>query len=354
MSANDILERLSCFRGAKGYAYNKNAVECLLKERYGGRLPNRGREESVPLYTTSDGETVDYVYKGHYFNNRPNEIKNHLLVCIKDKDGNTVKKIGVKEIWNLLSKVADKDPALVACVALVFYHLMNKTYHTRFNRLLADNNWNINERQLSEEKLLKIPVFPNDIIHALNGLVGYVEMADDVSISFEAFTIFWELCFIKDEYIISSFHSGADFTRKKICNLVIHVADYFMGLISYGDLLEMLADDTMERDCQYYEIAVATKGAVRSAEEDLIKALKKEDIDYIENCRLTIGDREIRAFLAIPSANIYVLSSSVISKTKGVERYYHDTGNRVFLLSGVYNRESFDDMLSRIIKYAKK
>ena len=353
LSAEEILSRLSCFEGVKGLAYNKEAIERILNESFAHRL-NWPRERHACLCITSNKEKVEFIYSRNDFSNSLGEIKRYLSPCIINQSGHVVKKIKIKDIWNLMDELADKDPELVACVALVFYHLMNKTYHKKSIIPLGDKSWNAKDRKNNDADLLRMPVFPKDIMRSLNELVGDVILDNDVTVSFEAFVYYWELCFLKDEYLLSCFHLSYDKTREKICNLMIYIADYFMGHLSHGDLLEMFADGTLEKECRYDEISIATKGAVHDARTDLVGILKKEEIEFIEYYRLVIGDKPIKTALSIPAANVHVLSKRYMSKEMKLERYDQNTGNRIFYLSMVFNFDSFEELVSKILSYCGK
>ena len=354
LSDEEILDRLSCYIGDRRYANNFETIKSLLR-RINGNLSRYQRKRYAYIYLTAKNEKVGYSFRGDWYHDSPFRLKDQLSACITTEDNERVDKIGVKDFWNLFYTVSEKGPALVACVSLVFYHLLYKTYHRKDNYLLQFDNWSAGEKS-KENDIWELPIFPKDVVCSLNELIGYIELASGITISFEAFIDYLELCFNRTHYLIRQTHShskGDGPTREQVCNTAIRIADYYMGYISYGDLLEMSINKTIDKECRKDEILAATKGTIRDAGKELVKALRAKGIDLVEHYKWSIDDKRFITVFSIPEANVHVFTFYVNSqKSEENKKRYEEMGYKLFFLSEIVDNSSLEKMVSRILACA--
>ena len=130
--------------------------------------------------------------------------------------------------------------------------------------------------------------------------------------------------------------------RREVVNLIIWIADYFMGFFSYGDLLLLVKDALSFSFDDRDMIIAATKGAVRDAVEDLTNALTDEGIVSIKRSSKRIGHICISFLLCIPRAKIIVVRDPLPEQK---ERALEEEGWKVVLVSEIKDYDSFEKTL---------
>lgn len=308
MTPDAILERLACFYNVEHRSFaNENAKPMKeLMDRFviydKSERSYEHPEQRVHVYTTSKGEELSCCCNGQSFIDEVGRSVPYTQTCLTDQNGNEIKYINITDIWNMFYELSEKDMALIACVALVFYHLQLEKEYRSLKQIY------INDGSGRPDILWSLPRFDDDIIISLNELIGGISVGRrSISISFEAFIYYCELEFSRKAVLPQETRNVYRNKRQEIFKIIIWIAGYYMGFISYGDLLAYIKDclpGTMGVTGEL--ISGVTKGAVHIAITDLKQALKEEGIEFLERSSMKVGRGYISYLICIPRAKIIV------------------------------------------------
>ena len=301
---------------------------------------NEHSEQSICIYTTSRGEKLVYYWDGRGYIDDSGRQLPYVWTRVIDQNGDEIMPISIKEIWDMFYELSEKDTSLVACVALVYYHLQQKKELKNYKTVLTKD---ING---CSDLRWRLPRFDDDIIRSLNEMIGDISIGNRGSISFEGFIYYWELEFIRESALPQKEKFVFHDKRLEMFKTIIWLAGYYMGAISYGDLLYYIKDwlpGTMGVDVKL--ISAATKGSVHYALTDLKQALKEEGIEFLEKSSMMVGRVYISYLICIPKAKVIVLQNCLADYKK---RRLEKTEWRTISIKEIRDLDSFNRLLQFI------
>ena len=347
MTPDEILKRLSCYYNEEFRSFsgeNENAMYRIIdrfelsgKEKDAKRYYN----QSVSIYTTSRGEKLTYFCNGHGYYDLDGRCGPCVWTYLTDINGDEISHISIRDIWNMFYELSEKDISLVACVVLVYYHLQLKdNFFKSYKRVsISDINGDLDISWL-------LPRFDDDIISSLNEMIGEISVGHQGSISFEAFIYYWELELSRRATLPQSSRYQYHDERLELFKTVFWIAGYFMGTISYGDLLLYIKDYLPGQMGVSPELlSVVTKGAVHDIEAELTRVFVDEDIEFLKRSSMRVGQIRISYLICIPGAKLFLLDKH-LAAYEG--RMLEETDWRALSLSEIKDRASFDSLLQFI------
>ena len=345
LTPDEILEKLSCYFDSKhNFCTDKNVRSLYQLKRRFRILDKYERkkqrvEQSVLIYTTSRDEKLYYTCDGKSYGGTDGRQYPYIETHIIDQGGNKISFITTEDIWNMFYVLSEKDMSLVACVALVFYHLQyNEAYKN--HRVVFEN-----EGKGPFEFWWRLPCFDDNVISSLNEMIGDITIGKCSSISFEAFIYYCEL--EADRHVLLPHDSRYEYDkRQETFKIIIWIAAYYMGAISYGKLLDYFKDflpGTLGITREL--ISATTKGATHDAAIDIKHALEKEGIEFLEKSIMKVGRVRIVYLLCIPKAKFFVVRGGL----KDYEtRELKDTDWKTIDISEITDACSFNRCLQSI------
>lgn len=354
LTPDEVLNRLFSYYDLPDYALrtdhqnHKSMRELMTHFRAYDSKGRRLRKEDdyLCMHKTPIGEKIIFGYDGRELidlEGRGTYVPSPSVIC---QDKSKINEITIKDIWDLIYRASEIDMALVACIVLVFFHLRYETHHKNTVTKLY-----VGDVILEDEKdyFWNLPCFDDEIMDAFNTLIGDIIIGDFGQISFEAFIYYWELEFIITEYAfrlpIENRAAHLKYRKRiRVFDQVVAIAEYFMGIKSYGEILEIIDKGDVERKNKFTRISAVTKGAVHSKVKDLFDALKESGVTYIESARVATQDGSVLTIAAIPDARIVVPWNEHPEKIK----LFKDNGWEVVLMSDIHDQRSLEEKVQFI------
>lgn len=347
MTPDAILKRLSCFFNEEYRSFSGENADSMSHLMDQFVIYDRKEkvydhpEQSVCLYTTSKGEKISYCCNGRSYHEADGRYLPIIRTCVTDQNGSEIDFINIRDIWNMFYGLSEKDISLVACVALVYYHLQLKDDHFKSYKQVSISDIN---------GVLDIPwvlpQFDDDIILSLNEMIGDISVGRHGSISFEAFIYYWELEFSRQATLRQASRYEYHDKRLELFKTMIWIAGYYMGTVSYGDLLFLIKEGLPGIIGITPELlSIVTKGAVHDAETEIKKILMDEGIEFLKRSSMMIGRGRVSYLICIPGAKVFLLRKRLSAYE---ERMLEETDWRAVSLSEIKDRASFDRILQFI------
>lgn len=326
MTVTDILGKLGChypitpsMATSRCYKNNTLALENLINaecRRHFNYTSGRAKEEMVVLYTTSLNEKIGYLLSGEHVDN-PAFSKTYHEVYefsprIVSSDGTMLRALSYEDIWDFYYQISETDVGLVPIVATLFFYLgrlLSRAYTEQECECKVSAR-RPNQPPKQESASINWEKFSVDTaaLSALNAMIGEVSISEDTAISFEAFLYYWDLQFLKDDYLALRLERAHVPRRIAISDMAILYADYYLGGISTGQLLRRISSGASSVNATPEEIELSTATAIEVSDRvrDLHDFMSKEGIAFKRGVQVKFDGEKYRAIFQIPKGKVYI------------------------------------------------
>ena len=309
-----------------------------------------GKEEILLLFHTQKDEKIAIQYPGKessLANNkrRPYDFRPKIILT----DGRMVRDLNFSDLWQLLESVGRNCNDLLKSIAALFFQMGRMTMHSLVDEayeysIVAPDGSVVDSgtRQLNWYKLS----IPEEIIDSFNFNALEVPIDDDISISFEAFALFFEMILQNEDSKYYDKKHNLQSGRIPTSDSMLLLASNLNGCTPVSTLLQRFVDGYGIAKCKIDEITPATSDLIEIVDRktDLINYLDTESIVYRQNSAITVNGTHISVTLKIPSCKIAILTKKDAEKVRLLE----SRDWKVFSISDISADEVYNSVIESI------